>query len=188
MVSELSSVCTCKLAPKAPAPDKLVPKPLWRVIEPAELTKSGMFTQNVPWLSASLMGTPFTVTLVLVASLPRTLMPVYPIPFPASDVVITLGNCCNKIGISLPELPRDNSFLPITLLLVVDCWIWFDFTITSSIGWKFIVWSESILVLIFDESFCANANCTVAKIANNKMIFLLNMLFRLFLFHPRHIK
>ena len=44
------------------------------------------------------------VTLTLVASLPRTRIPVYPTPAPASEVVTTDGNRSNKNGRSCPKL------------------------------------------------------------------------------------
>jgi hypothetical protein len=53
--------------------------------------KSGKFTKNVPILSASLYGIPFNVTLILVASVPRILIAVYPTPLPASELITTDG-------------------------------------------------------------------------------------------------
>ena len=64
------------LAPKAPGPLVLVPAPRCTSMSSVLLARSGMFTQNTAWLSASLMGTPFTVTLMRVASLPRMRRPV----------------------------------------------------------------------------------------------------------------
>ena len=42
---------------------------------------------------------------------PRILIPVYPIPAPASDVVITDGEKFNKIGRSWPRFFNSRSFL-----------------------------------------------------------------------------
>ena len=64
------------LAPNAPGPLVLVPTPRCSCTSCTLLARSGMFTQNTAWLSASLMGTPFTVTLMRVGSVPRTRMPV----------------------------------------------------------------------------------------------------------------
>ena len=85
------SVCKFKLAPNAEEPFVEVPTPLCNWIDSTEEAKSGKFTQKVPWDSESLYGIPLIVTLTLVASLPRTRMPVYPIPAPASLVVTTPG-------------------------------------------------------------------------------------------------
>ena len=49
------------------------------------------------------------VTLTRVASLPRTLIPVYPTPAPASLVVTTLGKKRNKTGRSFPKFCLFNS-------------------------------------------------------------------------------
>src|SRR6056300_1717323 len=54
------------------------------------------------------------VTLTLVASDPLTLIPVYPIPAPASEVVTTPGKYCNKIGKSCPKF-LDSKSLAFTL-------------------------------------------------------------------------
>ena len=50
------------------------------------------------------------VTFTLVASLPLTLIPVYPIPAPASEVVTTEGKKFNKMGKSCPKFLFDKSF------------------------------------------------------------------------------
>ena len=50
------------------------------------------------------------VTLTLVASLPRTLIPVYPTPAPASLVVTTLGKKRIKTGRSFPKFCLFSSF------------------------------------------------------------------------------
>ena len=47
---------------------------------------------------------PLTVTFILVASLPLILIPVYPIPLPASDVEYVDGVEFNRNGMSFPEL------------------------------------------------------------------------------------
>ena len=49
------------------------------------------------------------VTLTLVASDPLTLIPVYPIPAPASEVVTTPGKYCSKIGKSWPKFLDSKS-------------------------------------------------------------------------------
>ena len=41
--------------------------------------------KKMPWLSASLYGMPLMVMFTLLASVPRILIPVYPMPFPASE-------------------------------------------------------------------------------------------------------
>ncbi len=79
---------TFTLAPKAETPLLDVPTPLWMTICEAELVKSGTLTKNVPWLSESLYGTPFIMMLIAVPETPRILNPVYPTPFPASEVEI----------------------------------------------------------------------------------------------------
>ena len=52
-------------APNAAAPFVEVPTPLWIWILSSEDAKSGMFTHQTPWLSESLSGIPFIVTLIL---------------------------------------------------------------------------------------------------------------------------
>ena len=66
------SVCILTLAPKAPAPFVDVPAPRCTCISFTEEEKSGIFTQNRLWLSASFIGMPFTVMLIRVPSVPRT--------------------------------------------------------------------------------------------------------------------
>ena len=70
--------------------------------------KSGKLTQNVPCDSESLYGIPLMVTLTREASLPRTRIPVYPIPAPASLVVTTPGRKLRRIGKSCPKFLSFN--------------------------------------------------------------------------------
>ena len=63
-----------------------------------EEVKSGKLTQYVPIDSASLNGIPFIVIFVDCGLTPLILIPVYPIPAPASDVITTDGKNFNKIG------------------------------------------------------------------------------------------
>ena len=68
-----------------------------------EEAKSGVFTQKMAWLSESFIGIPLAVTLMRVASVPRTRMVVYPTPAPASEVVNTEGVVEKRKGISCPK-------------------------------------------------------------------------------------
>ena len=62
--------------------------------------KSGKLTQYVMCDSESLSGTPLIVTLILVPSDPLILIPEYPIPLPASDVIYRDGVIFKIVGIS----------------------------------------------------------------------------------------
>ena len=86
------------LPPKAPAPLLLVPTPRCICMLFTDEEKSGRLTKNVPWLSASLYGMPLRVTLILLASVPRNRIPVYPTPLPASELITTPGVWFNKKG------------------------------------------------------------------------------------------
>ncbi len=83
-----------RLAPNAPEPLVEVPTPFCNWMAFVEDIRSGVFTQNTPWLSASFMGMPFTVTLMRVISEPRTRMLVYPTPLPASEKLTTPATSC----------------------------------------------------------------------------------------------
>ena len=114
--SEKSPVCMLILAPKAPAPLVEVPAPRWICMSLTDDAKSGRFTQNTLWLSASLIGIPLAVTLMRVPSVPRTLNVVYPIPAPASLVVMAEGVILNRYGKSCPKF----CFLSCSLLMLVN--------------------------------------------------------------------
>ena len=96
--------------PNAPPPFVEGPTPLWIWMVLVDEAISGKSTQKTPWDSASLYGIPLIVTLILFASLPLILIPVYPIPPPASDVIVTDGVKSNKYGISLPVLFLFSSY------------------------------------------------------------------------------
>ena len=66
------SVRRLRLAPKAAAPLEEVPTPRWSWASSTLEEKPGMFAQKTPWLSESLRGTPLVITLIPVASTPRT--------------------------------------------------------------------------------------------------------------------
>ena len=102
--SDTPCVIKLRLAPKAPAPLVEVPTPRFSWMLSTEEVKSGRLTQKVPWDSESLNGIPLMVTFTREASLPRTRIPVYPIPAPASLVVTTPGKKLRSIGKSWPKL------------------------------------------------------------------------------------
>ena len=64
--------------------------------------KSLMLTKKTCELSASFMGTPLAVMFTRDGSMPRTRIVVYPMPLPASEVVVTDGVSERIYGISRP--------------------------------------------------------------------------------------
>ena len=90
------------LAPNEAAPLLEVPTPLCICTLSIEEARSGKSTKNTFCDSASFTGTPFKVTLICVKSAPLILIPVYPMPVPASEVTTVEGEEVNKYGKSLP--------------------------------------------------------------------------------------
>ena len=86
--------------PKAPVPLVEVPAPRWNWSDPTVDARSGVSYQQTEWVSASFIGTPFMVTLMRVASVPRTRIEVPPMPVPASEVATTEGMVCSSQGMS----------------------------------------------------------------------------------------
>ena len=93
-------------APNAPAPLVDVPAPRCIWMSRNDDARSGILTQYTLWLSLSLIGTPLAVMFMRDPSLPRTRMPLYPMPPPASPVAMTDGVISSMLGRSLPSLLR----------------------------------------------------------------------------------
>jgi len=69
---------------------------------------------------------------IRVGSDPRILNPVYPIPFPASVVLMSPGTLCKTIGRSMPVfLDSSSTLLKLVVAKPDRLFIRVDFTITS---------------------------------------------------------
>ena len=99
------------LAPKAPAPLMLVPRPRCTWTWESMLWRLGMFTQKTSCDSASLRLMPLSVTLIWEPLEPRMVMAEFPRPVPPSLYVTTDGSRLKVMGSELTGLASDSASL-----------------------------------------------------------------------------